>query len=88
MTDLTVRQVIVFEMAAGIFALVDQMLVVVEEFEETHRNLRDVDNLLQSRDPDEVLTLALKAELVRPTLPTGLAFHGDPFYLYLNKMCV
>ena len=69
---MSVRQVIVFEMIAGIFALVDQLLVVVEEFEETHRNLRDVDNFLQSKDTDEVLTLALKAEHVRPIpLPPG-----------------
>ena len=76
---MSVRQVIVFEITAGIFALVDQLFVVVEEFEETHRNLRDVDNLFQSKDTDEVLTLALKTEHVRPALlPPNSHFMAIP----------
>jgi hypothetical protein len=67
-------QILVFEIIAGVLGLCDQLLVVTEEVEEIHRNIQDVDNLFRAGDKDEILVLAVKARHVRDTLPSKVTF--------------
>jgi hypothetical protein len=67
-------QILVFEIIAGVLALCDQLLVVTEEVEEIHRNIQDVDNLFRAGDKDEIFALAVKARHVRDTLPSKVTF--------------
>ena len=63
-------QVLTVQLLAGATAFFDQVLILVEAAEDMYRNNINFQNVLNSKESEELLSMALKADLViGPTTP-------------------